>query len=328
MSRATGIVNVQPTPTEQHPAHIDYVVPSPEHVAEEIANHLSKSWDTDGSVDTITVTVAGSFPAAVLAFRRTNGEFILPFNDVDVFLSEGSPVRLTDEARTFRSPTLPNEPINFSFHDVVDLTNILLHFDINAVTVGYEIAIRFASRSPSGFAECRITQWAYHREWFESFLLSRTLQIHALGACFSKADSLVRLLYKAQQLQLPFHFPSGREIRTAFGHPHEGEDEDAAEEENGVTACYLSQSNSVKLLMMDSTYRRHLLRWFRLDGVDDVPHNTLPVLRLLPVVRDGTDEWLFQLQCSRFLFDKIRVTTNNRTYYEGNDGSVDIADVD
>lgn len=171
--------------------------------------------------------ISGSF-ASALKLRELHG-LSLAYNDIDLY------VQMSDECVNDSDDipsdalieTYPDQNIYKQWHEdwpvwfhgrecQVDVNIVVLKrldckllvetFDINIIRVGVTVH--------------RLCRGFYHLDWYDSdaafvaFCQDRTrmLRTARLTNTFSPAMTLVRLMFKAQQLKLPFEFPKDDEL--------------------------------------------------------------------------------------------------------------------
>ena len=179
----------------------------------------------------IPFAIAGSYASAVVAVERD--PFMLDFswltfNDIDVYIKHQGPApdksQWSRVDRNYEDGAIPNvveityeknviprsnievnlislEASCFDGEDEhVSLEGLVEGFDINAVMVGFVVAWSMVEE------KYRIVEW-YTSNHFDRFLVSRKLKIPELGGLARPASAFVRLLRKAQQLNLDYKLP-------------------------------------------------------------------------------------------------------------------------
>ena len=157
-------------------------------------------------IDDSFFIIAGSFPASMVAQEH---DINLRYNDIDVYVSavETSEDTSSNLLEVWRADNVVSGiQINLILMKELAFDQLLDSFDTNCVRVGFQATF------DRNDAELR---WDNTRPEFRDFLENRILRIHDIGALTSPAAAFIRLLYKSQQLALPFQLPSERELKEA-----------------------------------------------------------------------------------------------------------------
>ena len=141
----------------------------------------------------------------------------LAYNDIDIWYKsiddedEGREgiLKVTYEKNVF--PDRPDIELNVIRMGRLNLRGLIDDFDMNNVQVGYKVVPKIKGRK-------LVTEVAetYLAPAFHKFLLSSTLEIVDPTNKKTGAASLIRLLYKAQQLGLDYSLPPEKELLQAF----------------------------------------------------------------------------------------------------------------
>ena len=157
----------------------------------------------------------GSYPAAVECRRRLR-DFGMRYNDIDVYLQASHPLSNRPARYTIKNweeyHVLPQVdlPINVNLLNHLDMTTYLNGGDINATQVGFTVNVNEIKRTS------RILRWENKRPEFLNFLSTKVLEIPRFHQLQLPASAFIRLLYKAQQLGLPYKLPSEKDLRTTL----------------------------------------------------------------------------------------------------------------
>lgn len=185
----------------------------------------------------IPFAVAGSYPAAIKAYEH-DPSFLLKYNDIDVFIRHQgsttnkqmwtSPDYMYEDAVipnivtiTNEEGVIPRSKIKMNLislkaddnqsasSDCLSLEGLIKGFDTNAVMVGF-----IATWNGQKVRKCTNNDWkeSCSFSWktsfsFRQFLETKILKIDDVTTLERPASALVRLLYKAQQLELRYELP-------------------------------------------------------------------------------------------------------------------------
>ena len=165
-----------------------------------------------GKNQPIPFIVGGSYGAAVEAFRRTNGAKCLAYNDIDVWYKslddedDGKDEILQVHYERDVFPDHPDMEVNVIRLGKLQLRALIEDFDTNNVQVGYKVVPRIED----GRLVAEVAD-TYVSAAFEDFLQTWTIRIVNPMSGKTRATTLIRLLYKAQQLDLPYDLPPEKE---------------------------------------------------------------------------------------------------------------------
>mmetsp|Transcript_44336 Transcript_44336/g.103618 ORF Transcript_44336/g.103618 Transcript_44336/m.103618 type:complete len:293 (+) Transcript_44336:45-923(+) len=184
-----------------------------EQVVSHIAAHI---WDQVAGGQPIPFIIAGSYAAAEMAYRRREGCLVLDYNDIDVFYESlddekdcTNQFQIHYEKDVF--PERPSLELNVVRVGSLSLRRLIDdEFDINAVQVGHQIV---PTISKDGTLAAKLAK-TYASPAFHEFLVMQTLTI--TSPRHWKPSNLIRLLYKAQQLGLPYDLPPEKQLMRVF----------------------------------------------------------------------------------------------------------------
>ena len=185
------------------PLDIDLVVKS-------VASYLWE--DLEDGLPKKNFVIKGSYPAAVKAYEEQG--LLLPYNDIDVFFASDDCSR--DMTISYVKDIIPGSDIEVNTVGVCDFDENLgaqMDVDINAVAVGLKVV---PNATMSDEVVPIIDSWVASPH-FEEFLESKTLSITPTGFAHTPGSALIRLISKAQQLNVPFVLPSNHtQIEQSF----------------------------------------------------------------------------------------------------------------
>jgi len=184
-----------------------------EQVVSHIAAHI---WDQVAGGQPIPFIIAGSYAAAEMAYRRREGCLVLDYNDIDVFYESlddekdcTNQFQIHYEKDVF--PERPSLELNVVRVGSLSLRRLIDdEFDINAVQVGHQIV---PTISKDGTLAAKLAK-TYASPAFHEFLVMQTLTI--TSPRHWKPSNLIGLLYKAQQLGLPYDLPPEKQLMRVF----------------------------------------------------------------------------------------------------------------
>lgn len=174
-------------------------------VVEKISNHLYES-SLDGGAPLPSFVVAGSYPSALKAYAHDN-TFILPYNDIDVFIPRMDPRDPECEYRRiqrtyYKVDLIPDMEVNFVYACFNSMDHLVSDFDINNILVGFEVVPTYDMEEQKMVGT--IDSW-YTEPSYDEFLETRVLDIATTNKqTRDLSNSLIRLLRKAEQLQLDY----------------------------------------------------------------------------------------------------------------------------
>lgn len=185
---------------------------------EEVIERISERiWSQVGKNQPIPFIVGGSYGAAVEAFRRTNGAKCLAYNDIDVWYKslddedDGKDEILQVHYERDVFPDHPDMEVNVIRLGKLQLRALIEDFDTNNVQVGYKVVPRIED----GRLVAEVAD-TYVSAAFEDFLQTWTIRIVNPMSGKTRATTLIRLLYKAQQLDLPYDLPPEKDLLHIF----------------------------------------------------------------------------------------------------------------
>ena len=195
----------------------DEVVPiiPPELVAKHVATRICKKVSRGKPVSFV---IAGSYAASWASHVHDPSHPRMTYNDVDVFIQcrdvpenhDGHIVSASDENHVFPEPW---KDIKSNIVHMTHLTfeKMIDNFDINNVGAGFLVEPEFKEIYGQKVGIPEIKGW-YLAPCFQEFLFHRTLK---MARCWDRnpASSVVRLLKKASQLNLPYELPSEEILR-------------------------------------------------------------------------------------------------------------------
>lgn len=202
---ATNLRGNHNAATPAPPLDVDLVVQS---VSDYIWNNPASPFS---QYEPSAFVVKGSYPAALKAME-VNSSWILPYNDIDVFLpavTQGDgPCNDLLYSVTYTNDVIPDHDVEVNFVEKCFFNETLAEHaedaDINAVSVAFEVLPQAGNGS---VVLPKMGEW-YLREEFQRFLQTRTLEITPYGYRYRPAHAFIRLLAKADQLNLPYKVPT------------------------------------------------------------------------------------------------------------------------
>ena len=208
-------------------------------------SHIAaRIWDQVTGGQPIPFIIAGSYAAAEMAYRHTDGSLVLGYNDIDVFyefLDDGDEQERRNQPQVhYEKDVFPEHPfmeVNVGRMSSLSLRRLIDdEFDINVIQVGHKI---IPNVNKDGKVTAKLAE-TYASPAFYEFLVMQTLTI--TSSRHWKPSSLIRLLYKAQQLGLPYDLPPEKQ----FMHVFHGR-------------CYCGTRNYYKLQQLEGPFREEVL---------------------------------------------------------------------
>jgi hypothetical protein len=227
--------------------------------------HLTSGTYQQKSMNIDQFVFAGS--AAAYFSAKKSGKLAdlgLVYNDIDVFITRGE---LSDDAEPdsqswqvglCKEPVaeLGETEINIVFHSKLNPASLVKTFDINCVAVGFLVekkpqnststskAAKFAETS----SEWKVTAEYLHPSFQEFLDYGRVRILQPLDKVGHPPITLIRILFKAHQMGLPYDFPPEDQLV----HAHE--------------RC-VSQYEYEKLAKMSTQHREEITRRFKFECI-------------------------------------------------------------